>query len=147
MQFKEQLTILKAQHKFIMKKFFYSIAGIFVTLSVPLFVWAAGAPTSPDPSAVCGAITLTTLGNILKWASCTLIKLVVPLLFTIAVVGFIWGMIQYFLFPDNEEKRKNGKSFMLWGIIALFVMVSIWGLVGVLTNTFGIKTLLPQLSQ
>jgi hypothetical protein len=49
---------------------------------------------------------------------------------------------------EIEEKRKAGKSFMIWGLIALFVMVSIWGLVGVLSNTFGInKTLLPQLSQ
>jgi uncharacterized membrane protein len=71
----------------------------------------------------------------------------VPFLFTLAVVGFIWGIIQFYLNPENEEKRKNGKTFMIWGIIALFVMVTMWGLVGVLTNTFGIKTLIPQLSQ
>lgn len=49
--------------------------------------------------------------------------------------------------PNNEEKRKQGKQYMIWGIIALFVMVSIWGLVAILTNTFGIKLLIPQLSQ
>ena len=69
------------------------------------------------------------------------------LLFILATVSFIWGVIQYFLNAENEEKRKKGKSFMLWGIIALFVMVSVWGLVGVLSNTFGTKTLIPQLSQ
>ncbi len=79
--------------------------------------------------------------------SCTLIKAVVPFLFTIATAAFIWGIIQYFLYPENEEKRKAGKSYMIWGIIALFVMISMWGLVGVLSNTFGVKTLLPQLSQ
>jgi hypothetical protein len=96
----------------------------------------------------CAGLDKTTVGGIVNFFSCTLIKSIVPLLFTLAVVGFIWGIIQYFLNPDNEEKRKAGKSFMIWGLIALFVMVSIWGLVGVLSNTFGInKTLLPQLSQ
>jgi len=111
----------------------------------------SGNGTSTNPSVLtdnCKPInTTSTLGGILNWASCTLVKDVVPLLFTLAVVGFIWGMIQFYLNPDNEEKKKNGKTFMLWGIIALFVMISMWGLVGVLGNTFGIKTLLPQLSQ
>ena len=88
-----------------------------------------------------------SIGNIFNWASCTLIKSVVPLLFTLATVGFIWGIIQYFINPDNEEQRKKGKSYMVWGLIALFVMISMWGLVGVLNETFGIQTLIPQLSQ
>lgn len=88
-----------------------------------------------------------SIGNLLNWASCTLISTVVPLLFTLATVAFLWGIIQYFLNPDNEEKRKNGKSYMVWGLIALFVMISMWGIVGVLTKTFGIQTLIPQLSQ
>ena len=100
-----------------------------------------------DTINVCADIDLKTLGHIANWASCTLIKSIIPLLFTLAVAGFIWGIVQYYLNPDNEEKRKKGKSYMIWGIIALFVMVSMWGLVGVLTKTFGIQTLIPQLSQ
>ena len=100
-----------------------------------------------DTTDVCKNINLTTIGNIFNWASCTLIKTIVPFLFTLATAGFIYGIVQFFLNPDNEEKRKSGKSFMIWGIISLFVMVSLWGLVGVLSNTFGIKTLIPQLSQ
>lgn len=87
------------------------------------------------------------IGHMINWASCTLIAFVVPLLFSLATVGFLWGIIQYFLNPDNEEGRKKGKSYMVWGLLALFVMISMWGLVGVLTKTFGIQTLIPQLSQ
>lgn len=88
-----------------------------------------------------------SIAHILNWGSCTLIKYVVPFLFSLATAGFIWGMIQMFINPDNEEKRKKGKSYMIWGIIALFFMISIWGLVGVLSETVGVKTLIPQLSQ
>jgi len=117
------------------------VVSIFVL--VPLISFAE----TGDPSSMCQNIQMKTLGGIINWASCTLIKLVVPLLFALATVGFIWGIIQYFINPDNEEARKKGKSYMIWGIIALFVMLCMWGLVGVLTKTFGIQTLIPQLSQ
>ena len=96
----------------------------------------------------CAVITSTAnLGNIIGYFSCILVKYVTPLLFALATVGFIWGIIQMFLDPNNEEARKKGKSFMLWGLIGLFVMVSMWGIVGVLDSTFGVGNFLPQLSQ
>ena len=95
---------------------------------------------------VCKDIEFTSIGNIFNWASCTLVKSIIPFLITLATVAFIWGIIQYFLNPDNEEKRKKGKEFLVWGLIGLFVMISVWGLVGVLSDTFGIKVLIPQLS-
>jgi hypothetical protein len=105
-------------------------------------------PVTPGPGVdVCAKLSMKDIGSIFNWASCTLIKTIVPFLFSLATAAFIWGIIQYFLNPENEENRKKGKSFMLWGIIALFVMVSMWGLVNVLSNTFGVKTLVPQLSQ
>jgi uncharacterized membrane-anchored protein len=90
---------------------------------------------------------LKNFNGIINYFSCTLVKSVIPLLLTLSVVGFIWGIIQYFLNPDNEEKRKSGKSFMFWGLISLFVIVSIWSLVGVLSNTLDFGTpMIPQFS-
>ncbi len=112
---------------------------------IPSLLFAAG-PTAASGSG-CGAKGFGTLANILNWASCILIDSVLPLLVSLAVVGFVYGIITYFLNPDNEEKRKGGKQFMIWGLIGLFAIISLWGLVGVLSNTFGVKTLIPQLSQ
>lgn len=120
-----------------MKKTIYISSLLLFT---PFLASAAGECTGAETK-------FDTLGHMFNWISCTLIEFIVPLLFSLAVVMFIWGIIQYFLNAENEEKRKKGKSFMLWGIIALFVMISMWGLVGVLSNTFGTKTLIPQLSQ
>lgn len=102
-----------------------------------------------DPVAIdsCKDVQMDSIGNIFNWASCTLVNSVIPFLITLATVSFIWGVIQYLMNPENEEKRKKGKSFVVWGLIGLFVMISVWGLVGVLSDTFGIKTLIPQLSQ
>ena len=95
-----------------------------------------------------GAGQINNLTDFINFGTCTLMNAVVPLLVGLAVVGFVYGIIQYFLNPDNEEKRKAGKSFMLWGLITLFVMVSIWGLVKIFSNTFtGTNPVLPSLPQ
>lgn len=96
---------------------------------------------------VCAEAGMGDVTNILNWGSCLLVKTVVPLLFALAVVGFIWGIIQFYLNPENEEKRKKGKSFIVGGLIALFVMTSMWGLVSILTNTFETGNTLPQLPE
>ncbi|PIR70562.1 MAG: hypothetical protein COU46_00915 [Candidatus Niyogibacteria bacterium CG10_big_fil_rev_8_21_14_0_10_42_19] len=64
---------------------------------------------------------------------------IIPILMILATVIFLWGVITYITAGGDEEKIKSGRTYMLWGIIALFVMVVIWGLVLVLENTFGIE--------
>jgi hypothetical protein len=66
---------------------------------------------------------------------------VIPLIFTLATVLFIWGGVKFFIMNAGEEKkREEGKQFMLWGIIALAVMLSVWGLVNILGTTFNVNT-------
>ncbi|MBX4215493.1 hypothetical protein KW797_00935 [Candidatus Parcubacteria bacterium] len=66
-----------------------------------------------------------------------IIQLLVPIFITLAVLYFFWGLIQY-IKGDAEEKEK-GRTTMIWGIIALFVMVSVFGLISLLGSTFGIN--------
>lgn len=91
-------------------------------------------------SSICTNAGFTSLTGIINWVTCTLINAVVPMLFALAIVGFIWGIIKYFLNPDNEEKKKQGKTFMLWGLIALFVMTSMWGIVKIFSGTLDINS-------
>jgi len=67
----------------------------------------------------------------------------VPVIFGVALVLFLWGITQYLMHSDNEQMRTQGKNFMIWGIICLFVMVSVWGLVSILTSTFGVGNVIP----
>lgn len=67
-------------------------------------------------------------------------RAIVPLIFAVAFLMFLWGMLQFFfIHGGNEEKRKEGRSFILYGIIGFFVMMSVWGLVNILTGTFGFQ--------
>ena len=62
----------------------------------------------------------------------------VALILAGAVVYFLWGVAKYINKAGKEEDRETGKKMMFYGIIALFVMVGVWGLVTILTTTFGI---------
>jgi|GEM_PF-572924 len=73
----------------------------------------------------------------------TIIKYVIPLIFAIALVAFLWGVFQYFF--SGAEKKEEAKDFLLYGIIGLFIMVSVWGLVRILTGTFLLENAQPSL--
>jgi len=60
----------------------------------------------------------------------------VPLIIALAVVYFIWQVFRYAV-AANEEDKGKAKTQMIWGIVGIFVMVSIWGLVAILQSTFG----------
>jgi hypothetical protein len=44
-----------------------------------------------------------------------------------------------FLMATDEEKRQRGKDIVIFGIIGIFVMTSIWGLVNILDSTFSLS--------
>lgn len=87
------------------------------------------------------------LGDLINYVTCIIGSSVIPLLFTLAVASFIWGVVQYVINDQEEAKKAKGRSFMIWGIIALTVMVSIWGLVRIFTDTFKIDFNVPQVKQ
>jgi len=66
-----------------------------------------------------------------------IVNQLVPLLVGVAIVVFIWGVITYTTAGESEDKQKKGRNYMIWGIIAIFVIVSIWGLVAILRQLTG----------
>ena len=64
----------------------------------------------------------------------------IPIAAALVLVAFFWGLAIYlFNFGEGkEDKQKQGRSLMLYSILAMFVMVTIWGIVGLLANSFGI---------
>jgi hypothetical protein len=86
--------------------------------SLPLIAFAQGIQN-----------VLVTVSNILALA--------VPILITLAIIGFFWGLVKYLW--GGAQGAEEGKNIMIWGVIALFVMVSVYGLIQLLGGTFGIN--------
>lgn len=67
-----------------------------------------------------------------------LILLAIPVAVGLDVLFFIWGLAVYILRSGDVKAREEGRNKMIWGVIALFVIVSIWGIVGWLGSMLGI---------
>ena len=97
---------------------------------------------------LCTLASNPKLQDLLGYVTCIISKSIIPLILTLAIALFVWGVVQYVINDQEEAKKARGRQFMIWGIIGITVMVSVWGLVGILGNTFGIDTkFVPQLKQ
>ncbi|MEK7179348.1 MAG: hypothetical protein AAB727_03805, partial [Patescibacteria group bacterium] len=67
-----------------------------------------------------------------------ILNALIPLIIGVALVGFLYGVAKFILAADDSSKREEGRQLMIWGVIGLFVMVSVWGIVNVVAQTFGI---------
>ena len=64
---------------------------------------------------------------------------VIPFLFSLIFLVFVWGVVSYFFIHGGEEaKRGEGRKFMLWGVIGIAVLFSVWGFVNLILATLGL---------
>ncbi|HEX2792414.1 MAG TPA: pilin [Candidatus Paceibacterota bacterium] len=86
----------------------------------------------------------STLQGFFPWIIAFIDTYIVPLIFALAFVVFLWGVFQYFIAGGaDEEKREKGKRFVAYGLVGFFVMVSVWGLVNLLVGSFGFNKSAP----
>lgn len=62
--------------------------------------------------------------------------LVLYLLVALAVIFIVWTVVIYLIKPSDSADRKTAGLNILWGIVGLFIILSLWGLVNILINTF-----------
>lgn len=62
---------------------------------------------------------------------------IIPFIFGLALLMFIWGVFKYFILGGSDEgKQEEGKQLILYSVIGLVVMVSIFGIVNLVANGF-----------
>lgn len=93
----------------------------FVLASTPVFAFAQ---------------VLTDIDTVAQKAT-NIGDLIIKIAISIAVLWIIVSVVKYLVLgADDEEARKKGGQSILYGVIGLFVILSIWGLVFLLTNSF-----------
>lgn len=65
-----------------------------------------------------------------------LINLLIPVLSGLAVLLFLVGMVLFISKAGDVKRRGSERQAMLWGLVALFVLFSIWGILRVLDESF-----------
>lgn len=68
-----------------------------------------------------------------------LLNILIPIVFGLGLLFFFWGSAQFILNAADSKTRDDAKQRMLWGVIALFVMVSIYGILNWISGLTGIS--------
>lgn len=131
-----------------MKKIPYLHILLFICIvsfvSIPTLVFAQDGVTQINKG-------LGSFSSIITQFTQTIVRSLATLFATAAMVAFFFGIVQFIWGSRDGDatKAKNGKSFMLWGLIALFVMFSVWGIINYAQRIFGINgqntIIIPQI--
>ena len=83
-----------------------------------------------------GGCQLTDFKSLISCIGSNILNPLVALIMAAALVVFLFGVLKFIKDGDKPEERKKGGAMMMYGIVGFFVMLSVWGLVSILTNSF-----------
>jgi len=63
----------------------------------------------------------------------------IPVIFGLAIVYFFWGLVKYIKSAGDPKAAGEGKSIMIYGVIAIAVMVSLYGIIAWLGGVVGLN--------
>lgn len=81
---------------------------------------------------------LSVADKLIQNISGVIINPLIVLMFTLALVAFLWGVRAYITGADNPEVRAKGANGILWGVIGMALMFMAFTIVRIAINTFGV---------
>jgi hypothetical protein len=84
-----------------------------------------------------------TIGESLKSIVTDIFTPLITLIIAAGLIVFLWGIVKYVTAGADEKKASEGRNLMIYGIISLTVMISVWGLVNILTKSFDLQQKAP----
>jgi Type IV secretion system pilin len=102
---------------------------------------AITATSIPSAAALAAGVdTSKGLGKLFAMIG-NLANMAIGILVTLAIVVFFWGLVVYIfkLGSSKGPEANRGRNLMVYGIVALFVMVSVWGIVNFIGDFFGLE--------
>lgn len=58
-----------------------------------------------------------------------MVNRIVPVLATLAIVFFFYGLVRYIYDAGNSKGHERGRQAMLWGLVSMFIIFSLWGII------------------
>lgn len=80
-----------------------------------------------------GGKSIPLLDNLVK----NVLNPVVGLMLSVAVIVFLYGIVEFLGSGENISKNEEGKRHMVWGIVGIFIMVAVNGIMRVICGTIG----------
>lgn len=80
---------------------------------------------------------MPTLETLVGRITDLIVNPLIALLFAVALAYFLWGVGKFILNADNPGERKTGINHIIYGLIGMAIMVSVFGILQIFGNTFG----------
>ena len=89
----------------------------------------------PHAQAATTDTTTAAFANLVNPIIDNVVSPLLMLAFAIAIVVFVWGVVQMLIHGDDPDARIKGRNHMLAGIIGFVIMLSAWGIVEFIADT------------
>lgn len=76
-----------------------------------------------------------TVSGLIAKISENIINPIIGIVFFGAFVIFTYGIVKMISSEEGSEESKNGKNSILWGVIGMFIMLSAFGIIRLISNT------------
>jgi uncharacterized RDD family membrane protein YckC len=60
---------------------------------------------------------------------------------------FVWGLVEFLWTLRGGGETSTGKNHMIWGVVGMLVMVSVFGIISVINDTFSLNFGTPDMSR
>ena len=81
---------------------------------------------------------MAAVSDVLRNINNEIINPIIVLLFGLSLVLFLWGGFKFIRDADSEDGRTIGKSSLIWGIVGMVIMASVYGILRLVTASFGV---------
>lgn len=82
---------------------------------------------------------MESVSQFLQKVTTIIVNPIIVLLFAVALVVFLWGLFEFIKGSDSSDARSKGVQHIFWGLIGMAIMVSVFGIINILLDTFEIS--------
>jgi hypothetical protein len=115
-----KITLFLKSTSFVVATYLLTFSATFATTGTP------------------GAFTATWITDVVE-AFGSVVSSLIPIFIALAFLVFVWGLVGFILASGDEAAKDEGRRRMIWGVIALFVITAIWGILALLQQITGTK--------
>lgn len=99
----------------------------------------AQAVSTANTAITTGSTNVNQLSNQVK----SYFNLAIELMIAAAFLYVVWSAFKFATAGGDEDRRKEGQQGIIYGVIGVVVMLSVWGLVALVTGSTGLTGVTP----
>jgi len=67
-----------------------------------------------------------------------IINPIIGVVFALGFAFFLFGIARYMFYAGNDTERAVGRQHIMWGLVGMFIMVAVAGIINIIRGTIGV---------